>query len=255
MKQTFFLIAFFVFVFCRTIGAPLPDTQTADANDVMGETAGNWICIAYVETVDDFEPEAELPKELFLEGLQLNRDGSAVWIAADGCRFTTGWDDMQITSILEQPAAYLMKTVDGQVFLFVEWISDDVTILQQPPCYYVFKKNVAEEAPSDPVGRWTTMDFVQTIEQFDPKHRSSTVQPFLRGLAFLRNGTVWWIFEENRLQKQWSGDAVDYAPSHPAHFTIKRIDDKDYLFIEWISGDVTERGQKPRYYVLKKAGQ
>ena len=35
-------------------------------------------------------------------------------------------------------------------------------------------------------------------------------------------------------------------------YIIKEIDGSSYLFLPWLSGDVTERGQKPSYYVLKR---
>ena len=38
----------------------------------------------------------------------------------------------------------------------------------------------------------------------------------------------------------------------PAGYEIRNIEGKDYLFYEWISGDVTIRGMKPCYYVLRK---
>ena len=36
-------------------------------------------------------------------------------------------------------------------------------------------------------------------------------------------------------------------------YIIKGIDGVTYLFLPWLSGDVTIRGMKPEYYVLKKA--
>ncbi len=150
---------------------------------------GEWTCIAYVENVDDFDPEQELPQEmLFLKGIALKSNGIAVWTFGKECNHTAQWDAEKITSILERPASCQLKELKGDRFLFVEWISNDVTILNRKPGYYVLKKSPVKNdevsLESDPVGKWTVVDFVQKIEDFDPKHRSLNVLPSLRRLYF-----------------------------------------------------------------------
>jgi bla regulator protein BlaR1 len=54
------------------------------------------------------------------------------------------------------------------------------------------------------------------------------------------------------MKHSWTPGRVDTGESRPALYTIKEIDGNLYMFFEWISGDVTIRGQKPCYYVLKK---
>ncbi len=257
MKSNFnFILTFLFQILIGCLFATQNTERPADANTIT-DMAGEWVCIGYVEKIDDFTAERKIPQEmLFLKSIQLKNGGTAVWKFSNDYSCEAQWDDKTITSSLERPAAYSLKFLGGQPCLFVEWISDDVIILDRKPCYYVCTKaNLPDEVNTNPVGRWKTVDFVETIEQFDPKHKSITMEPFLRGLAFLKTGTVWQIFEENRQKTQWRGNTVDYDSEYPAHFSIKRINENDYLFMEWISGDVTERGQKPKYYVLKKVGQ
>lgn len=252
-KSCIFLIVFLLFFSFCSFAAENPK-NASDPNNTTSEISGEWTCIGYVENIDDFTPEREIPQEsLFLKGIELKTNDTAVWIFGENCSVTTQWDGKTIVSVLDQPAAYQLKSINDQTYLFVEWISDDVTVLNRKPCWYVCK--IADTlTETSPIGRWVTVDFVETIEQFDPRQRQWSGQPFLRGLAFLKNGTVWQIFEENQRQKMlWRGNAVDYRSEYPAHFTIKRIDGNAYLFFEWISGDVTIRGQEPAYYVLKKS--
>lgn len=222
------------------------------------EIPGEWMCIAYVEKIDVFTPDHEMPADtLFLKGIVFKDKGDAAWVFAGDFRLAAQWDSENITSLLDRPALYHLKQIDGRSYLFVEWISNDVTTLNKIPCYYVLKKSTIQKNTtalnSDVVGKWTVVDFVEQIENFNPKQRSLNSLPPLRKLYFEADGTVWWIYKDNfKAQKSWSGDAVDYEPSFPAHFKVLRINDKDYLFIEWISGDVTIRGQKPCYYVLRK---
>lgn len=257
-KRSIFFILCPLFVSVCTFASGDSVKQPPDANDLTSEMLGKWTCIAYVENIDDFSAEQEIQeKTLFLKGIELKDKDVAVWIFNNDCTCKAPWDSQSITSILECPASFELKTLRDERFLFIEWITNDATILNKKPCYYVLKKtsvaNETDALESDPTGRWTVVDYVETIDDFDPKQRSLNVLPSLRKLYFYKNGTVWWIFKDNfKRKKTWSGNTVDYDPSYPAHFTIKQIDEKEYLFIEWISGDVTIRGQKPRFYVLRR---
>ena len=68
----------------------------------------------------------------------------------------------------------------------------------------------------------------------------------MKNLTFYKNGSTSgpWTWKQNYLWRP--GDRTK------ANFTIQEIQGTAYLFMEWMSGDVTIRGQKPAYYVLKK---
>ena len=103
------------------------------------------------------------------------------------------------------------------------------------------------ERPFSPVGQWVSVDFVFTPEQFDPRIRSWSGELYLKGLSFLPKGKtsrLYWTWKNGVLHH--SGDNTD------AKFFIKRISGGQYLFLEWVSGDVIYKKQPPEYYVLKK---
>ena len=84
-------------------------------------------------------------------------------------------------------------------------------------------------------------------EQFDPKLKSWRGDLLFKELSFLPTGKtdrLYWTWRDRVLHH--SGDNTD------AQFLIKKIGGKEYLFLEWISGDVIHRGLPPKYYVLKK---
>lgn len=97
------------------------------------------------------------------------------------------------------------------------------------------------------IGKWESVDFVSSPNQFQPGMQQWKGNLFLKEITFNPNGssskpwkwTNGWIQEIN-------GDAK-------AKYFIKRIEGQKYLFFPWLSGDVTERGRKPKYYVLKAA--
>jgi hypothetical protein len=107
-----------------------------------------------------------------------------------------------------------------------------------------FKFELDERVP----GKWITVDFVRDPASFQPGNKLWTGDFSLKELTFYNDGTTSgpWAWSKNLL---WHpGDRTK------ANYEIQNIQGESYLFMEWISGDVTIRGQKPRYYVLKKAG-
>ena len=96
------------------------------------------------------------------------------------------------------------------------------------------------------VGRWKSVDFVKTVEDFKPgtKH--------WRGDLYLKEMI---IFENGRTKGPWNWTKeliIHPGDKTAAKYHIKEIDGSTYMFFEWKSGDYTIRHMKPRYYVLKK---
>ena len=61
---------------------------------------------------------------------------------------------------------------------------------------------------------------------------------------------------EGRTSKSWTwskGWIHDNDDNIKAEYKIREIAGHTYLFFPWLSGDVTIRGMKPSYYVLKKS--
>jgi hypothetical protein len=105
-----------------------------------------------------------------------------------------------------------------------------------------------EPQPTDLVGRWQSVDFVESIEQFNPNHKTLNRDLYLKELTFLPDGKTdrpFWSWKDGVLHH--SGDNTD------AKFFIKTISGEAYLFLEWISKDVIEPGFPPKLYVFKKA--
>ena len=94
------------------------------------------------------------------------------------------------------------------------------------------------------VGRWKTVDFVKTIDQFDPSTKQWKGDLFLLELDFHKRGYVTCSNKKvDEYQQSWTKGKVDPDSEWPAHYSIKEITGETYLFFQWISGDVTERGK------------
>lgn len=100
--------------------------------------------------------------------------------------------------------------------------------------------------PSLP-GGWISVDFVSAIDHFVPGQRQwKGGELFLKNLLFYAEGkgAFGWCWS-----KGWAWFQEEAVPGK---YEIRAIDGKDYLFLEWINGDVTIRGEKPSFYVLER---
>ena len=103
------------------------------------------------------------------------------------------------------------------------------------------------------LGEWVTIDFVRQIDQFVPSRLNWKDEFSLKGLSFEDNSVIWWFFGDNYRRKlTYQSGKAETTFDRRALYELKKVGIDTYLFLEWISGDVINRGMKPCYYVLKK---
>lgn len=216
---------------------------------------GKWIAVDCVKNIGDFNPEQRTyKKRLVLNDLDFTSNQIVYWNTHNSIVKKTSYNKNTLLTVNEHPARYFQNTIDGRDYLFVEWITQEVIKGTKEPDYYVFKRQQESIEPngqglisdSSPVGKWMPVDIVKRIEDYIPNKKQWNSKLHLENLTIYENGSTSgpWTWRQDYL---W----------HPedrtkAHFTIQQMQDGTYLFMEWISGDVTLRGQKPNYYVLKK---
>ena len=93
-------------------------------------------------------------------------------------------------------------------------------------------------------GQWISTDFIRTIQAFNPLEKAWKGDLFLKELTFFPDG-------ETSLAYTWTNGRLVDNDSISA-YTLKEIEGEVYLFMEWMSGDVTVRGNSPQFYVLKR---
>ncbi|MBC8378377.1 MAG: hypothetical protein H8E62_04300 [Planctomycetes bacterium] len=225
------------------------------------QAIGYWVSVDFVKEIEDFRPEHPQTSELFLKTLRFEDNAQLWWTIDNSQPIGLDWTKGKIRPFGVWPASYSIKQINQADYLFYEY----QTSHDPRPGYYVFKRadklEILSEKPdttfiNDPhvLGQWKSVDFVEMIDQFQPDQTSWQEELFVKGLDFNKQGIVEWCLGEDRMKvnHQWTkGKLLD--DDLPARYIIKTYDDGDYLFMEWNSGDVTIRGQKPAYYVLKKA--
>jgi hypothetical protein len=99
------------------------------------------------------------------------------------------------------------------------------------------------------IGTWTTVDYVQAVEEFDPENIRWQDELFLKEMTFYANGATFspiWTWTK--------GYILNHGDKTACHYCITEIKGAVHLFFEWKSGEYTVRHQAPDYYVRKKAG-
>jgi hypothetical protein len=107
------------------------------------------------------------------------------------------------------------------------------------------------EFKNDPqlTGSWQSVDFVSDVNDFQPGIKLFAGDLYLKDVSFKSDGTT-------SLSDIWTKDWIFNADGRTkARYYIKSIDGQIYLFYPWLSGDVTIRGMKPQYYILKKVSK
>ncbi len=219
------------------------------------EALGAWESVDFVENIEDFKPEEKNTKgNFFLKELFLLENGKTNWA------FT--WTKGLILSD-NTASNYIIKEIAGSKYMFFEWKSGDYTNRRMKPGFYVLKQipgkvyvesrtvdKIDYPFADDPnvIGTWTSVDYVDEPEQFNPNRRRWRAEDlFLKELVFLPDGKM------EPLDDTWTkGLVLDLNNKTASRYIIREIDGTIYMFYEWKSGDYVFRGEKPSYYVLKK---
>ena len=99
------------------------------------------------------------------------------------------------------------------------------------------------------IGSWQSVDFVNDDNDFQAGTKKWTSDLYLKELTFKENGRT-------STSCVWTKDWIYTADGETkARYFIKSVGAEMYLFCPWLSGDVTVRGMKPAYYVLKKVSK
>jgi len=243
------------------------------------QVIGKWESVDFVQKMDDFDPDQKSTKEqLYLTALAFIKEGKI--LAGTENRqlayssFT--WTKDKVLNKQEKTASsYILKSINGSTYMFFEWKSGDYIFRNKTPWYYVLKKVNNDDYSNYQVnqiirdkidypfvddnqvkGKWGSVDFVKSPNDFNPEVTSSLSDLFLTGLVFNDNGKI----DLTTTAGNYSGDLLtwtkglilDKKSKTASKYQIKVINGTSYLFYEWKNGDYIYNGVSPNYYVLKK---
>lgn len=217
---------------------------------------GTWVTVDFVSTIEDFTPQRKnWQGDLFLLSLDFRNNGEVQWEAQNRKPMLLDWTKGKVEPLDARPSFYYLRTINGQTYMFYEWVSGDVTDRGREPSYYVLvKETTAKAAPAwfesdqQAIGFWKAVDFVQTKEAFTPGQPSSE-NLFIKTLHFEDNGMLHWTVGDSRpIALNWTKGRIRPFDALPASYAIQTVGQTDYLFYEHKSLN----GQKGGYYVFQR---
>lgn len=244
------------------------------------EVIGHWEMIDFLPCREMFHPQKQksaLIKD-FARGLYFLPEGERYWCFA--------WTKGLLLSDSGYPHRknqnpYTIEKIGGETYMFIDF---------KGPNYYrggrtdtlVFRKldsrayrkeeiMITDEIPDLPaddssiLGNWKVCGLVRPAEIFDP-HDPCPVIPYdalyWRTAEFLEGGGM-----RNSFKNQEDGSLHTDAPNvwrwvtgyvicNPrpttSRYMIRRIENTDYLFVQWKSGDYSFAGDEPYWYVFRR---
>lgn len=108
------------------------------------------------------------------------------------------------------------------------------------------------------IGKWQTVDYVKSPEQFTPGEKSEKGDLFLSELVFINEGQMLTAMKDGNGKLApstftWTkGLVLNKQEKTAGKYEIKKINGSDYMFFEFKSGDYTYFHMKPKYFVLNK---
>lgn len=240
------------------------------------QIVGRWQAVDFVENIDDFKVDKKIFKgDLYVKELNFLDNGK---VSKSGFTWTK---DLILHQADKTASKYVIKEINGSTYMFFEWKSGDYTIWGRKPNYYVMKK--ASSTPSvttniegkevgatradkidytfiddsQVIGKWKSVDFVKKPNDFKAGVQSWQGDLFLNNLNFSKEGNLDFGFVKDEklaiAKLTWTkGIVIDKNNKTASKYIIKEINGSTYMFYEWKSGDYTEGGMEPYYYVLEK---
>lgn len=246
------------------------------------QVIGEWESVDFVENMDDFKVGSRVyAEDFYLKKLAFLSDGGMLIVSSgandnylpSGFTYTKGHI---LHAADKTDSAYEIRTIGSDHYLFMQWKTGDYTYRFAKPSYYVLKQISTEEViaktpqsvrnddvnlifESDPLalGKWKTVDFVDSPELFNPEAISNQVGNFLKEVEMLPSGLVATRCAgegtlATGLFKWTNGKVISPTEQCVESYIIKEINGKTYLFFPWINGDVVFRGDPACFYVLEK---
>lgn len=219
---------------------------------------GKWQKIGVVKNKEDFKLNKFDANEIFdfdFENLFFLPNGKDYWVFS----WTKG-------ILYFKAYEFPYEIIDEIMFLgIVDYKTNEVYK------YAVFKKidskhydaeeirfkdntNIEFETDKKVIGFWDAIDFVQNPSKFTPNENLDK-ELSVKRYTFEPDGTLLISYNDSIevKQKNWSKNfVINKALSIVSKYTIKTIDNIDYMFVEWKTGPYAYTGKFYAYYVFKK---
>ena len=244
------------------------------------DAVGHWEMTDFLPCREMFHPQKQKSALLkdFAKGLYFLPGGERYWCF--------GWTKGLLLSECGYPHRknrnpYTIEKIGDETYMFIDFKGPgyyrggrpDTLVFRRldSKAYRKQELMITDEIPNIPaddssvLGKWNVCDLVRPAKSFDP-HNLCSVLPYealyWRTAEFLEGGGMRNSFR-NRDDGSFHTDAphiwrwmTGYVICNPrstaAKYMIRRIENTDYLFVQWKSGDYSFGGDEPYWYVFRR---
>ncbi len=168
---------------------------------------------------------------------------------------------------------YTLEKCDDSVYMTVEFKSYDywnggetekITLKQiDNKSYTIDEISIAENTDMPfinedrVIGKWVAHDFIKRKSDFSETPTCEDFVPYFKAIEFLPEGECISVFTDDIIkgdEQCWTkGYLLRKYNKTVCRYEIKRVNGKDYLIIEWKSGDYRYGGIPTDYYVFVRS--
>jgi len=248
----------------KNINANIEDIKFEDDPEAVGK----WVIIGEYDTKEDFLSGINRKDNMYgkeLKEIYFLPNGRRYWIY--------GWTKgLIIFKNGDYTAAnpYTIEEINGEKYMFVEWKSyeyiqegkETVLVLKQSDNKKYTLDEISRTDDIDKpfaddkkiLGKWKAVAFLHNKEEyFNPNDSNDRL--FYKNMEFKENGKFTRNGVDTSLWATWTKgylltNAGNGTEQTSEKYEFKTIDGKEYLFIEWKTGDYVWGGWDPTYNVF-----
>jgi len=222
------------------------------------QAIGKWEKVAVVKNKGEFySGKVKDDKEIFpFKELYLMRNGEEYWVIS----WTKGFINIKdISNPYEIDDNIMFVGVvdrkDGKVYQYAvykkldskEYNPEDIRIKDNVKIPFIVDKKA--------VGFWKVYDFINKPESFNPEKKQWQYGEFIfKSMSLAPDGEAIFNYNDGGIASQkWAKNfIINLDLETVSKYVIKRIADKNYLIMEWKSGDYMFAGKINGYYVFEQ---
>ena len=215
---------------------------------------GKWQLVGIAENMESAKKEEFIPDDFRIKELYLMPNGKQYWVIlwTKGIIKINGVEDpyeiiddkmyVTINSNFDESKIAVYKKIDDK-----EYNSEDIRIRDDINLKFIEDKNI--------VGFWKSIDCIFNKDNFNPEVKQYPGELYLTDISVSPDAKVTINFSDGEIKK--SSYIKDYIynlcyDDTACKYELKTINGKEYMIIEWKSGDYVFGGFVVCYYVLKK---
>ena len=220
------------------------------------EAVGKWRLIGVAETMEDAQKENYIEDEYSIKDLYLLPNGKKYWVIS-WTKGIVNIGNSENTYVIIGNKMYITindiyDQGDSKVVVYEkidsrEYTEDEITIKDNINLPFISNDKL--------VGFWESVDFINNENSFNPDKLYWKDKLYLKKIIVSPDNSVIINYSDEHVKKTGYTKGFIYnvcIDDTLCKYKYETINDKDYLIVEWKSGDYVYGGLVNGYYVLEK---